>query len=79
MALRRAGAIVARGRRLGAEIAALECFTRTPAASACVHRRFEVYGAAPVPAEAIVSYQGTDPQVGPLAKYTLLHSHADSP
>ncbi|SFP38374.1 DUF3182 family protein [Variovorax sp. 770b2] len=63
----------------GAEIAALESFHADPGRERVRASTFEVYGAAPVPAEALVSYQGVDPQVGPLAKYTLLHSHADSP
>jgi hypothetical protein len=63
----------------GAEIAALELFHADPGRERVRASTFEVYGAAPVPAEALVSYQGVDPQVGPLAKYTLLHSHADSP
>ncbi|MDH6169887.1 hypothetical protein M2282_005057 [Variovorax boronicumulans] len=67
------------GGATGAEIAALESFQADPARDRVRASTFEVYGPAPVPAEAIVSYQGVDPQVGPLAKYTLLSTHADSP
>ncbi|ADU37187.1 DUF3182 family protein [Variovorax paradoxus] len=67
------------GGATGAEIAALESFHADPARERVRASTFEVYGPATVPAHAIVSYQGVDPQVGPLAKYTLLNLHADSP
>lgn len=67
------------GGATGAEIAALELFGADPDCQRVCASTFEVYGAAPVPAQALVSFQGIDPQLGPLAKYTLLHSHADSP
>ena len=67
------------GGATGAEIAALESFRRHPERDRVHASTFEVYGPAPVPADAIVSYQGIDSQVGPLAKYTLLTPHVDTP
>lgn len=67
------------GGATGAEIAALESFGANPGHQRVRASTFEVYGTVPVPAQALVSFQGIDPEVGPLAKYTLLHSHADSP
>jgi len=67
------------GGATGAEIAALEAFRDAPASNRVRASTFEVYGAAPVPPRAIVAYQGLDPQVGPIVKYTLLEPHADTP
>lgn len=67
------------GGATGAEIAALEFFREDPARSGVRASTVEVYGPARVPAHAIVSYQGVDPEVGPIAKYTLLEPHADTP
>lgn len=74
------------GGATGAEIAALEAFHQDPACQRVHASCFEVYGAAAVPAGAIVAYQGNDPEIGPLCKYTLLMNtatttttHADTP
>lgn len=67
------------GGATGAEIAALESFRRHPECDRVRASSFEVYGPAPVPLDAIVSYRGVDSQVGPLAKYTLLTPHAHTP
>lgn len=61
-----------------AEIAALESFCRHPERDRVRASSFEVYGQAAVPAEAMVSYQGVDSQVGPLVKYALRIQDADS-
>jgi hypothetical protein len=60
------------GGATGAEIAALEAFQDDPARQRVRASCFEVYGSAPVPAGAIVAYQGIDPEIGPLSKYALL-------
>lgn len=70
------------GGATGAEIAGLEVFRADPGRHEVRASCFEVYGAsAPVPAGAIVAYQGTDSRVGPLVKYTTLpgEHHADAP
>ncbi len=75
------------GGATGAEIAGLEAFHQDPACQRVHASCFEVYGAADVPADAIVAYRGNDPETGPLCKYTLLKtattttttSHADTP
>jgi hypothetical protein len=68
------------GGATGAEIAALEVFRRNPACLRVRASCFEVYGSAPVPANAIVAYQGIDREIGPLSKYTLLiNADADTP
>jgi hypothetical protein len=67
------------GGATGAEIAALESFGANPGHQRVRASTFEVYGTVQVPAQALVSFEGIDPEAGPLAKYTLLHSHADSP
>ncbi len=65
------------------EIAALEAFHQDPACQRVHASCFEVYGAASVPANAIITYQGNDPETGPLCKYTVLNTtttpHADTP
>ena len=60
-----------------AEIRALESFRRHPQRDCIRTSSFEVYGPAVVPTEAIVSYQGVDSHVGPIAKYALLIHDAD--
>lgn len=69
------------GGATGAEIAALEAFHQDSTCQRVHASCFEVYGAATVPANAIVVYQGNDPETGPLCKYTLLDPtpHADTP
>lgn len=71
------------GGATGAEIAALEAFHQDPACQRVHASCFEVYGAASVPANAIITYQGNDPETGPLCKYTVLNTattpHADTP
>jgi hypothetical protein len=68
------------GGATGAEIAALEVFRRNPDCLRVRASCFEVYGSAPVPGNAIVAYQGTDGEIGPLSKYTLLmNADADTP
>lgn len=63
----------------GAEIAALEAFRAEPTLRAVRASTVEVYGegAAPPP-HATVYFQGTDEEVGPITKYTLVEPHADA-
>lgn len=64
------------GGATGAEIAALEVFKASPERMAVQARCIEVFGpcAAP-PAGAVVYFQGTDSQAGPLTKYTTVSTH----
>jgi hypothetical protein len=63
----------------GAEVAALERLLADPRRSRVRAETVERYGTSPdaVPAGAIVSYAGTDPEAGPIVKYTLVHDDAD--
>ncbi len=63
----------------GAEVAALERLLADPRRSCVRAETVERYGAPPdaVPADAIVSYAGNDPEAGPIVKYTLVHDDAD--
>ena len=68
------------GGATGAEIAALEFFTRHPSCdrvrAACV----ESFGhTPPPPADATIYFRGTDPEVGPLTKYTQVQPYGDPP
>lgn len=65
------------GGATGAEIAALEAFHADPALQSVRARCVEQFGPlAPTPAGAVVYFQGEDPEVGPLTKYTVLHRDA---
>jgi hypothetical protein len=62
----------------GAEILALGAFRADPTLRAVRAATVEIYGNAPaVPADAVVYFQGTDAQVGPLTKYARLTPYAD--
>jgi len=59
----------------GAEIVALEAFAADRGVRAVRASCREVYGAHPaVPADAVVYYQGYDPEVGPLTKYARIEA-----
>jgi hypothetical protein len=59
----------------GAEIAALEAFEADPGLVAVDACCIEVYGHHPrIPEEAIVYFEGSDPEVGPLTKYALIEA-----
>ena len=62
------------GGATGAEIAALEALQADPSRQRVCASCFEVFGerAKPLPG-ATVYFRGVDPQVGPLAKFTVLH------
>lgn len=59
----------------GAEIAALEAFKADAGLVAVEASCIEVYGhRVQVPADAIVYFEGDDPEVGPLTKYALIEA-----
>jgi hypothetical protein len=61
----------------GAEIAALQAFRRLPELRQVHASCTEVYGTDAVPPPgALVSFQGIDPEQGPLLKYTVVHEDA---
>lgn len=61
------------GGATGAELAALEVFRREPGRTRVRTGCVEVFGDSPEPPPgATVHFRGTDPQVGPLTKYTVL-------
>jgi uncharacterized protein DUF3182 len=63
----------------GAEIAALAAFRADSSLRAVVAVSHEIYGdSEPVPESADVYFQGVDPHVGPLTKYTTIEHHADA-
>jgi hypothetical protein len=63
----------------GAEIAALEAFRDDPALQAVRAVTMEVYGDSPPPPEdAVVSFRGVDPAVGPLTKYSRVVRDGDA-
>lgn len=63
----------------GAEIAALEAFRADPSLRAVNAVSHEIYGGdETVPEDATVYFQGIDPNVGPLTKYTTVDRHADA-
>lgn len=62
-----------------AELAALAAFKAAPAMRAVRASTVEVYGEhAEVPREAAVHYRGVDERAGPLTKYSLIESHANT-
>lgn len=62
-----------------AELAALAAFKADPAIRTVRTSTAEVYGDhAEVPKEAVVHYQGVDERVGPLTKYSLIESYANT-
>lgn len=62
----------------GAEVAALEALRAAPERVHVRASTVERHGARPddVPAGAIVTFAGEDPQVGPILKYTVVHDEA---
>jgi hypothetical protein len=63
----------------GAEIAALEAFQADPALDTVCASTTEIYGAnPPVPADAVIYFQGIDDSTGPLTKYARLESYANT-
>lgn len=58
-----------------AEIAALHAFERDPGLAVVRASTHEVYADIDPPAEAVVSFRGVDPQVGPLTKYCTVEAH----
>lgn len=61
------------GGATGAELAALEIFAQRPQQELVRASCYEVFGPSPEPpAHATVHFRGTDPQVGPLTKFTLV-------
>jgi hypothetical protein len=63
----------------GAEVAALEIFQADPNVKAVHAACLEVYEAGhEPPPDATVYFQGHDPKVGPLTKYTLARLHDDT-
>jgi hypothetical protein len=62
-----------------AEIAALEAFRSEPMLQAVRATCVEIYGESdPPPEQAIVYFRGTDEQIGPLTKYTLVQAYDDA-
>jgi uncharacterized protein DUF3182 len=61
-----------------AEIAALEAFRADPALRFLRASCVEKYGLHDLPANAILGFRGTDDRVGPITRYTVLKSYADS-
>jgi len=67
------------GGATGAEIAALEAFHADPGLHTVRASCIEEFGPlAPPPASAIVYFQGEDPEVGPLTKYTVVQADGDT-
>ncbi|CAN7592173.1 DUF3182 family protein [Acidovorax sp. LjRoot194] len=67
------------GGATGAEIAALEAFHADPGLHTVRASCIEEFGPlAPPPASAVVYFQGEDPEVGPLTKYTVVHTDGDT-
>jgi Protein of unknown function (DUF3182) len=63
----------------GAEIGALEAFSRDPTLHAVRAGTREIYGEAPtLPSNAVLYFSGVDPHVGPLTKYAWVDSYADA-
>ena len=62
----------------GAEIAALEYFAENPEARAVRVECTEAYDAPPVPAGAIVYFDGVDRKVGRILKYTTVTPYVDA-
>ncbi|MDM0110683.1 DUF3182 family protein [Variovorax sp. J22R133] len=60
------------GGATGAEVAALERLHTQPQCNRVHASCFEVYGQWNLPLDAVVYFEGTDAQVGPLAKYTVI-------
>ncbi|HEX2528008.1 MAG TPA: DUF3182 family protein [Geminicoccus sp.] len=56
----------------GAEVAALEAFQADPRLSSVQASTFECYGGTKAPAGAIVSFDGVDPELGQILKYTVV-------
>jgi hypothetical protein len=61
-----------------AEIAALEAFAADASLQSVMASSVEVYGPCEPPAGAVVYFQGEDPKVGLLTKYTLVHAHENA-
>jgi hypothetical protein len=61
-----------------AEIAALEAFAADASLQTVRASSVEVYGPCEPPAGAVVYFQGEDPKVGLLTKYTLIHAHENA-
>lgn len=60
----------------GAEIAAIAAFLAEPSLCAVRARSAEVYGPhVAVPDDAIVHYQGIDPKLGPLTKFSVVEAY----
>ena len=65
------------GGATGAEIAAMEAFRDQPDRPLVRASCFEVFGEATLPPGACVYYDGIDPSVGRLVKYSFVEPHAD--
>jgi hypothetical protein len=65
----------------GAEVAALQRLLDEPRLAHVRAETVERHGASPdtIPAGAIVSFAGVDPEAGPMVKYTLVHDDAGGP
>lgn len=62
----------------GAEIAALEAFQRHASLDVVFESTTEIYGDAPdLPDDAEIYYQGVDPDIGPLTKYSRWKPYAN--
>ncbi|TFW09258.1 DUF3182 family protein, partial [Oxalobacteraceae bacterium OM1] len=62
-----------------AELAAAEAFREDPALRVVQASTVEVYGPfGELPRDARIHYQGVDPRIGPLTKYSLLEDYADA-
>ena len=66
------------GGATSAEIAALERLRERPRMRQVRASCFEVYGPCRVPNGASIYFEGHDPQVGQIAKYAMIQSHADT-
>jgi hypothetical protein len=58
-----------------AEIAALHAFERDAGLDLVLASTHEVYGEVDVPAHALVSFRGVDPQAGAMTKYCTVEAH----
>jgi hypothetical protein len=67
------------GGATGAELAALEAFQRDRSLQTARASTVEIFGPlAAVPRDAILYFQGIDPEAGPLTKYALVHPDGDT-
>ena len=72
-AIRRSRSIVAVGSASTAELAAMKEFAKDPALQVVEARSVKRFGSGQqAPREAIIQYQGDDPEDGPIIRYTTI-------